>query len=47
MKFMGAVIMVVQLGSSFASRIFQHILERTLGIIFIFVAILTLIEAIL
>ncbi len=40
------VIIGAQLGSIVASRIKQHTLERTLGILFIFVSLLTLGEAI-
>lgn len=41
------VIIGGQLGSTVASRISQHVLERTLGILFIIVAVLTLGEVIL
>ncbi len=40
------VVIGAQLGSSVASRISQHFLERSLGLLFIFVAFLTLAEVI-
>ena len=39
------VLLGAQLGAAVASRISQHVLERTLGVLFVLIAVLTLGEA--
>ena len=41
------VLLGAQLGAAVASRISQHVLERTLGVLFVLIALLTLGEAVL
>ena len=41
------VVLGAQLGAAVASRISQHVLERTLGVLFILIALLTLGEVVL